>query len=70
MKTKKFSFKKQVRNLQEAIFLKCLDCCCCQIKEVLFCNIVDCPLWELRPKKSRGLYTLVRKLKQKKYLNF
>jgi hypothetical protein len=33
---------------QRAIYLKCLDCAAGDRKEVLFCMIFDCPLWEYR----------------------
>ena len=65
MKTKKLILKKEIKYRDKAIFMKCLDCCCCQIKEILLCEIKGCPLWELRPKESRGLYTLIKQLKQK-----
>lgn len=31
-----------------AIRLKCLDCCCGQVKEVRQCPITDCPLYGYR----------------------
>lgn len=33
---------------QRAIYLKCLDCAAGDRKEVLFCIIFDCSLWEYR----------------------
>lgn len=65
MKTDKISLKKEVRRLKEVIAMKCLDCVCCQPKEVIRCEIPDCPLWKERPKKLEGLYILVKKLKKK-----
>jgi hypothetical protein len=32
----------------KAIRLKCLDCCCWQLAEVVACHIVRCPLWSYR----------------------
>jgi len=65
MKTKKIALKKQIKYLQEIIFMKCLDCTCCQIKEIINCEIKGCPLWEKRPKEAKGLYTLIKTLRQK-----
>lgn len=65
MKTKQIFLKRKIKNLQEATFMKCLDCCCCQPKEIFLCEIRGCPLWDLRPEKLEGAYTLIRKLKQK-----
>ena len=65
MKTNKLSLKKEIKYRDEAIFMKCLDCCCCEIKEILLCNKPGCPLWELKPKKAKGLYALIKRLKQK-----
>jgi len=65
MKTKKLALKKEIKNLQQSIFMKCLDCCCCQIKEILLCEIPGCPLWNFRPNEGKGLYTLINQLKQK-----
>lgn len=31
-----------------AIYLKCLDCAAGDRNEVLFCTLLDCPLWEYR----------------------
>ncbi len=69
MKTKKNNLKKIIKILQAAIFSKCLECSNYQIKEVLFCNILGCPLWDLRPKQATGLYILIEKLKQKNNRN-
>lgn len=65
MKTRKIALKKEIKYLRQSIFMKCLDCTCCQPKEILLCEIPGCPLWTLRPKKLEGLYVLIEKLKQK-----
>ncbi|MBI4973315.1 hypothetical protein HZC27_01765 [Candidatus Roizmanbacteria bacterium] len=65
MKTQKIALKKEMKSLRQSIFMKCLDCTCCQSKEILLCEIPGCPLWNLRPKKLEGLYVLIEKLKQK-----
>lgn len=65
MKTKKIALKRKIKNLRTTIFMKCLDCTCCQPKEILLCEIQGCPLWEFRPKETNGLYTLINQLKQK-----
>lgn len=65
MKTKKITLKREINKLHNLIFMKCLDCECCQIKEILRCDIKGCPLWEQRPFSAKGLYTLVKRLKQK-----
>lgn len=33
---------------KKAIRLKCLDCCCGQVKEVRLCSATRCPLWRFR----------------------
>ena len=65
MKTKKLELKNQIKKLKNAIAMKCLDCVCCQPKEILKCQISGCPLWKERPKKLEGLYTLIKELKKK-----
>jgi len=35
-------------NRRRAIYLKCLDCCGDSWKEVLLCQVFDCPLWPFR----------------------
>lgn len=65
MKIKKITLKKEIKNLRQSIFMKCLDCTCCQPKEILLCEKNGCPLWKKRPTKTKGLYTLIKKLKQK-----
>jgi len=65
MKIKKTDLKKKINTLQEVVYSKCLDCCCLQTKEILFCEIQGCPLWEHRPKQTKRLYTLIKRLKQK-----
>ena len=32
----------------KAIRAKCLDCCCCQHKEVRLCTVLRCPVWLYR----------------------
>lgn len=64
MKTNKLYLKKQIKHLQKLISMKCLDCTNCQPKEILLCEIKGCPLWEKRPIKANGLYTLIKRLKQ------
>lgn len=64
MKTNKVSLKKQIKYLQSLISMKCLDCMCYQPKEIISCESNTCPLWQIRPKKKKGLYILAKKLKQ------
>ena len=64
MKTNKISLKKQIKYLRDLISMKCLDCTCCQPKEIFLCEIKGCPLWEKRPIEATGLYTLIKRLKQ------
>jgi len=33
---------------RKAIRKKCLDCCAGNTNQILFCPVVDCPLWEWR----------------------
>lgn len=70
MKTNKISLKRQIKNLNDLVAMKCLECSNCQIKEVLLCEIKGCPLWKNRPNKAKGLYILVRHLKQNNSKNF
>ncbi|HKZ39721.1 MAG TPA: hypothetical protein VJ044_02095 [Candidatus Hodarchaeales archaeon] len=65
MRTNKLNLRREIKNLNKAIAMKCLDCVCCQAKEVLRCQITGCPLWNLRPKRLKGLYTIIRELKKK-----
>lgn len=65
MKTNKILLKKQIKNLRNLISMKCLDCTCCQIKEIIDCEINSCPLWEKRPTKAKGVYNLIKRLKEK-----
>lgn len=65
MKTKKLELKNQIKELKKIMAMKCLDCVCCQPKEIINCQIAGCPLWENRPKKLLGLYTLIKELKKK-----
>ena len=62
---KKNDLKKEIKLLQSATWMKCLDCINCQPKEIILCEIRGCPLWEFRPKEKKGLYTLIKRLKQK-----
>ncbi len=62
MKTNKLNLKKQIKVLRKTIYLKCLECCNCQVQEVTKCNITCCPLWKERPLKAKGLYTLIKLL--------
>lgn len=62
MKTNKLNLKKQIKTFQITIYLKCLECCNRQIKEVTECNISGCPLWKERPLEAKGLYTLAKRL--------
>lgn len=64
MITRKLELRKEIKNLTNTIAMKCLDCVCCQPKEILRCEIEDCPLWDKRPKELRGLYILIKKLRQ------
>lgn len=65
MKTKKASLKKQITFLKSSIWMKCLDCTNCQPKEIFLCEIDGCPLWKNRPLEAKGLYSLIKQLKQK-----
>lgn len=65
MKIKKTILKKQLKNLQDLISMKCLDCTCCNPKEIFLCEIDGCPLFKERPTEAKGLYTLIKRLKQK-----
>lgn len=66
MKTRKTDLKNRIHKLERAIAMNCLDCVCCHPLEVMACQITYCPLWQERPKKTIGLYTLVKQLKKKK----
>lgn len=70
MKTSKNSLKKTIGIYQDLVSLKCLDCVCCQPKEILKCNVSTCPLWNNRPKKLEGVYKLANRLKKKNSENF
>ncbi len=63
MKTNKVNLKREIKKLRNTIFLKCLECCNYQIREAIQCQIKQCSLWSERPKKARGLYSLVKILK-------
>lgn len=64
MRTKKTVLKRDISVLRKAIFSKCLDCVCCQPTLVIGCEISTCPLWQLRPKKLKGLYSLAKELRK------
>ena len=66
MKRNKLNLKKEIKELKKSIFMKCLDCACFQPKEIINCEISRGPLWEFRPKEAKGLYTLIKELKEKK----
>lgn len=38
-------------SMKAAIKLKCLDCCCWQLKEIAVCSITECSLHSFRPYK-------------------
>jgi len=65
MKTKKIDLKKQIKLLKKTIFLKCLECTNCQIREVTGCDTSGCPLWSERPIEAIGLHTLIKQLRIK-----
>ena len=69
MKTNKILLKKQIKHLQKLVFMKCLDCTCCQPREIILCKIKGCSLWEKRPLEAKGLYSLIKRLKQKNFTN-
>lgn len=69
MKKTKYDLKKEIKCLRETVTLKCLECCNYQIQEVTECNVPGCPLWEERPKEAKGLYTLIKQLRQKNLVN-
>lgn len=66
MKTCKNTLKKEIKKLRESIYLKCLYCVNCHVKEVIECETKECPLWKIRPTKARGLYTLIKRLRKTK----
>ncbi len=41
--------KRHPTSLRMAINAKCYDCCGFSRKEVTLCEMMDCPLWQLRP---------------------
>ena len=65
MKTRKHELKNEIKTLKNAIAAKCLDCVCCQPKEIIRCQITGCPLWDKRPKELTGVYLLMKVLKEK-----
>jgi len=42
--------EKQIKELKEAIYLKCFECSCLQISEIINCPIKECSLYPFRPK--------------------
>jgi len=64
MKTKKIELKNTIKGYQKAIAMNCLDCVCCQPKEVIICQLSDCPLYPKRPKELKGLYILAKQLRK------
>lgn len=65
MKIKKSDLRKEINNLQQAIYKNCIDCSGFQPKEAVLCDLKQCPLWAYRPKKLKGLYSLAKRYKQK-----
>jgi len=65
MKNKKLVLRKEIKDLHKSITMKCLECSCFQIKDTLLCDVPRCPLWEIRPTKAEGLYTLIKQYRQK-----
>lgn len=73
MKTEKKKFKKQdyrdvtdftkyePLSVKEAIWAKCMDCCCYQFSEVKLCNVTTCPLHQF---KERGFKTTQRTMSE------
>jgi hypothetical protein len=64
MKTKKRDLKVRIKELQQSIKEKCIDCCCFQVTEVIHCEITDCPLYKDRPLSRIGLQGLAAKLRK------
>ena len=67
-KAKIKSQTKHIKELKEAIYLKCLDCCCWQTSEPMKCPAKECSLYPFRPKTKVGrgnLYTKMMSLRQK-----
>jgi len=69
MKTNKKQLKQSLRDLKEKIASKCLDCACYQPREVVRCEIRDCPLFSNRPSSLVGLYALAKKVKKSEARN-
>jgi predicted nucleic acid binding AN1-type Zn finger protein len=65
MKTKKIELKNIIKDYKKAIAMNCLDCVCCQPKEVIICGISNCSLYEKRPKELKGMYRLAKELRKK-----
>ena len=45
----------------KAIRAKCMDCCCDQLREILYCPIIHCPLWRYRKGREERDELYVRK---------
>ena len=41
------------KSLAKAIKAKCLTCCNCDKEEVQFCAVEICPLWSVRPYRTK-----------------
>jgi len=50
-------------NRRRAIYLKCLDCCGDSWKEVLICQVFDCPLWQFRTGDTIGSARYKRRIR-------
>ena len=48
---------------RRAIYLKCLDCCGDSWKEVLICQVFDCPLWPFRTGDNIGSTRYKKRIK-------
>ena len=48
---------------RQAIYLKCLDCCGDSWKEVLICQVFDCPLWPFRTGDNIGSTRYKKRIK-------
>lgn len=51
----------------KAIRLKCIDCMCCQKKEITLCPVTQCPLWPYRRgKRPRTAKDQIKNVELKK----
>ena len=64
MKTHKKELREYIKKLETTISAKCLDCVCYQPREVLLCEIHNCPLFSVKPVTLAGLYTLAKNIKK------